>query len=238
MEIGMKIGEIRKKQKLTQEEFAKPFHVTRQTVSNWENEKSYPDLQTLIAISDMFDVSLDEMLKEDKNMLKKIDTGIKTSRILKKLFIAICALVVIAIGYFGAWYYNKVNLETHFNSQVESLNWDKDPEAPYYYMDKDSVRYRIDRLPAYVPLFRFDYYTKLVSASSVNPNEWNIIINDGKTTISFYNGNSPLLLDENGEITSSKPDSESLAIYERNEDKTKTVVPELWKLYNKLYKED
>ena len=55
MNIAMSILKIRKDKKLTQEEFAKLFNVTRQTVSNWENEKSYPDLQTLIKISDMFD---------------------------------------------------------------------------------------------------------------------------------------------------------------------------------------
>lgn len=64
MKIGTKIIEIRKERNMTQEDFAKLFHVTRQTVSNWENEKSYPDLQTLVQISNEFDVSLDTMLKE------------------------------------------------------------------------------------------------------------------------------------------------------------------------------
>lgn len=50
MNIGKKIIEIRKERNMTQEDFANIFHVTRQTVSNWENEKSYPDLQTLIRI--------------------------------------------------------------------------------------------------------------------------------------------------------------------------------------------
>ena len=45
MNIGNQILNIRKENQLTQEEFGKLFHVTRQTVSNWENGKSYPDLQ-------------------------------------------------------------------------------------------------------------------------------------------------------------------------------------------------
>src|SRR5699024_11349182 len=73
MNIGAKIIEIRKQRNMTQEDFAKIFHVTRQTVSNWENEKSYPDLQTLVQISNEFDVSLDTMLKEDMLMVKRID---------------------------------------------------------------------------------------------------------------------------------------------------------------------
>ena len=48
MNIGNQILNIRKEKQLTQEEFGRLFHVTRQTVSNWENGKSYPDLQILV----------------------------------------------------------------------------------------------------------------------------------------------------------------------------------------------
>ena len=59
MQLGQAIVQIRKERGLTQEAFAKMYSVTRQTVSNWENEKSYPDLSTLVKISDEFNVSLD-----------------------------------------------------------------------------------------------------------------------------------------------------------------------------------
>ena len=59
MRVGDQIFKIRKEKGMTQEEFSKLFNVTRQTVSNWENNKSYPDLQTLVNISDRFDISLD-----------------------------------------------------------------------------------------------------------------------------------------------------------------------------------
>ena len=64
---------IRKEKQLTQEEFGRLFHVTRQTVSNWENGKSYPELQILVSISDQFDISLDTLLKEDSKMVQSID---------------------------------------------------------------------------------------------------------------------------------------------------------------------
>ena len=51
MNIGNQILNIRKENQLTQEEFGILFHVTRQTVSNWENGKSYPDLQILVSMS-------------------------------------------------------------------------------------------------------------------------------------------------------------------------------------------
>ena len=73
MDIANQILNIRKEQKLTQEEFGKLFYVTRQTVSNWENGKSYPDLQTLVDISNQFEISLDVLLKEDTKMVKAID---------------------------------------------------------------------------------------------------------------------------------------------------------------------
>ena len=73
MNIGTQILKIRKEKGLTQEEFGKIFHVTRQTVSNWENEKSYPDLQILIEISNRFDISLDVLIKEDAKMVKTMD---------------------------------------------------------------------------------------------------------------------------------------------------------------------
>ena len=73
MDMGNQILTIRKEQGLTQEEFGNLLHVTRQTVSNWENKKSYPDLQTLVEISDRFGVSLDTLLKGDSLMVKEID---------------------------------------------------------------------------------------------------------------------------------------------------------------------
>ena len=51
MNIGNQILNIRKDSQLTQEEFGKLFHVTKQTVSNWENGKSYSDLQILVSMS-------------------------------------------------------------------------------------------------------------------------------------------------------------------------------------------
>lgn len=73
MNVGQNILTVRKDQNLTQAEFGKLFHVTRQTVSNWENGKSYPDLQILTDISDRFQISLDKLIKEDPNMVKRID---------------------------------------------------------------------------------------------------------------------------------------------------------------------
>lgn len=73
MNIANQILNIRKENNLTQEEFGELFYVTRQSVSNWENGKSYPDLQTLVDLSNHFEISLDKLLKEDSKMVKSID---------------------------------------------------------------------------------------------------------------------------------------------------------------------
>lgn len=70
MEIG-KLLKIRREQKnLTQQQVAAKFHVTRQTVSRWENDKSYPNIDTLVELSFFFDFSLDEILKGDDLMIE------------------------------------------------------------------------------------------------------------------------------------------------------------------------
>ena len=73
MNIGNQISAIRKEHQLTHEKFGELFHVTRQTVSNWENEKSYPDLKILIEISNRFEISLDQLLKEDDKIVQAMD---------------------------------------------------------------------------------------------------------------------------------------------------------------------
>ena len=70
MTLGSNIQKIRKEEHLSQEDFAEMFHVSRQTISNWENSKSYPDLETIIKISDSFQIFLDILLKEDLIMVK------------------------------------------------------------------------------------------------------------------------------------------------------------------------
>ena len=66
MNIGNQISAIRKEQQLTQEQFRSLFHVTRQTVSNWENEKTEPDIETLHKIAEVLEVSIEELIYGSK----------------------------------------------------------------------------------------------------------------------------------------------------------------------------
>ena len=107
MQLGQAIAQIRKERGLTQEAFAKMYNVTRQTVSNWENEKSYPDLSTLVKISDEFNVSLDILLKGDFRMVKDIDKKIKKQPFYIGIIIG---LVIIVVALFSFIYANDKRL--------------------------------------------------------------------------------------------------------------------------------
>ena len=71
MEVGNQIKKYRQSINLTQEELAEKIYVTRQTVSNWENGKNYPDLNSLIMLCDLFNISLDILVKGDVIEMKK-----------------------------------------------------------------------------------------------------------------------------------------------------------------------
>ena len=71
MEVGNQIKKYRQSINLTQEELAEKIYVTRQTVSNWENGKNYPDLNSLIMLCDLLDISLDILVKGDVIEMKK-----------------------------------------------------------------------------------------------------------------------------------------------------------------------
>ena len=57
--------------KLSQEELADRVYVTRQTISNWENGKSYPDIQSLLLLRDLFGISLDQLIQGDVEDMKE-----------------------------------------------------------------------------------------------------------------------------------------------------------------------
>lgn len=71
MELGRRIRQYRMDATLSQEELAERIFVTRQTVSNWENDKSYPDIKSLVLLSEVFHVSLDQFIKGDLEKMKE-----------------------------------------------------------------------------------------------------------------------------------------------------------------------
>ena len=97
MEIGKKLKNARIEAGLTQEKAAEKIDVSRQTISNWENEKSYPDIISVIALSDLYSVSLDELLKGDQKMAEHLEQSTNVVKSNKKLTGAILLNIILMI---------------------------------------------------------------------------------------------------------------------------------------------
>ena len=101
MEIGAKLRQARIAAGLTQEQTAEALGVSRQSISNWENEKNYPDIVSVVRLSDLYAVSLDALLKEEAPMSDYLDyleesTNTVRSRREQSLLILLCV-------YLGIW---------------------------------------------------------------------------------------------------------------------------------------
>ncbi len=147
MNPGNKIIELRKDNKMSQEQFAEVLNVSRQTVSNWENYKSYPDISTIIKISNVFHISLDILLKEDKHMIAKIDKEIKNSKKYQKILlgIAIIFMIILCTFLIYIFMYNRAKnkLEKQFSTAIKENNFYKNMNG-YYSLDlNNNITYTV-----------------------------------------------------------------------------------------------
>lgn len=102
MEIGAHIKGLRAGLDLSQDDLAARVYVSRQTVSSWENDKTYPDLQSLLLLSEIFGVTVDSLIKGDVDtMLKTIDSDIRLINILTIAYVAFMALTLACLAWFG-----------------------------------------------------------------------------------------------------------------------------------------
>lgn len=108
MELGRRIQKYRKEGALSQDALAEKVYVSRQTISNWENDKSYPDVKSLVLLSEVFQVSLDQLIKGDVEMLREqINQADKAkfehlSRIFSGMFM-VTILTPIPLAHFLSW---------------------------------------------------------------------------------------------------------------------------------------
>lgn len=110
MEIGSKLKNARNEKDITQEHAAEFLGVSRQTISNWENSKTYPDIISVIKMSDFYSVSLDHLLKEDNTMnqtyqdfLEESTNTVKAKKNLSKIIILSTYFVVWIIAMILFW---------------------------------------------------------------------------------------------------------------------------------------
>ncbi|WP_208560797.1 helix-turn-helix domain-containing protein [Marinilactibacillus kalidii] len=95
MEVGQRIKERRNELGMTQDQVAEYLGITRQTISNWENGKSYPDIERIIRLSELYTLSLDELLKGDQTMVNHLKEATEVNRFLKHFSVLMIVNIVL-----------------------------------------------------------------------------------------------------------------------------------------------
>ena len=150
MNISKQLKNYRKKLDISQEGLAEIIHVSRQTISNWENDKSYPNLQSLVLLSEYFEISLDELVKGDivimkdelgRNEMKKLTICSILSYIVTAFsvvffvkFKSIIPVITLILGVFlmfwTAWKIEKIKKNKDIKTYEEIMAYMKKQEIP------------------------------------------------------------------------------------------------------------
>lgn len=105
MKISAQIKKYRTGMNLSQEELAEKLYVSRQTISNWETGKNYPDIHSLLLMSTLFQVSLDELIKGDIEIMEEEikESEIKKLRVYGKVLTGLMAAMVLSAVPLSLW---------------------------------------------------------------------------------------------------------------------------------------
>ncbi len=105
MELAWQLKVKREEHGLSQDEVAKAIFVSRQTVSNWENDKTYPDVQSLLLLSQLYDVPIDELVKGDAARIQQVvEQDSRKMRLLSYGVVGFSALAFLfLLGFSIAW---------------------------------------------------------------------------------------------------------------------------------------
>ncbi len=139
MELGKQIKKHRQEVQLSQEKLADRVYVSRQTISNWENDKSYPDVNSLVLLSEIFQISLDNLIKGDIEVMKDViqkEEIVKMNRYGKIYTIMLIVTAISAVPLFmwlGVWAFIPWGiiwaLSMYFAVQVEKVKKDNDVQT-------------------------------------------------------------------------------------------------------------
>lgn len=101
MNIGKRLKDARIESGYTQEQVAEQLDVSRQTISSWENGRTFPDIVSVVSLSDIYDVSLDVLIKGDEKMLEHLEESTNIVKSNRKLLFAIIANILTAMAMIG-----------------------------------------------------------------------------------------------------------------------------------------
>ncbi len=98
--LGSRLQRLRAQHNWSQQELADQVYVTRQTISNWETGKNYPDLQSLLLLSKIFAISLDDLVKGDLEIMRETikRSDIHSMYVYTYLMIGLIMAAIIAFG--------------------------------------------------------------------------------------------------------------------------------------------
>ncbi|HGI5089970.1 TPA: helix-turn-helix domain-containing protein [Streptococcus agalactiae] len=105
MEIGQQIIRYRKQQALSQEELVEKVYVSRQSISNWENDKTYPDIYSLLLLSQIFQVSLDQLIKGDIEKMKYTITQVDKKNFERDTKVMVTLMILLMISSYPLVYF-------------------------------------------------------------------------------------------------------------------------------------
>lgn len=111
MTMGEKIQLLRKQHGMSQEELAQQLNVSRQAISKWELDCSKPDIDNIISLGELFNISTDYLLTEQQNDNKKIQENvqnnksnilkiIESSKLYKSIFILVCIIIIFLLFFY------------------------------------------------------------------------------------------------------------------------------------------
>ena len=116
--VSKNLKKIRTEKKLTQDALAEKIHVTRQAISNWENDKTKPDIEALELLAEVLEVDIEELIYgEKKAVINSQDKTKQKNRI--KITLAVVGSIFVASGlailFFGFWQNFSISLQTVFS---------------------------------------------------------------------------------------------------------------------------
>lgn len=231
MELSERLKQARKQNNYTQQEVADILNISRTTISSWEVGRTIPSINYIIDLSNIYNISLDILLKEDISVRKQINKEEKTKKIYKKISIITLIVLSIFILINSIWWIKTTN-----DYKEVTKHFDKTQYG--YNLEKNKINYSIGK-PKYLS---FSNDKQLEAVSQNNGHKWIFSKNEnyGKIYVKFSNGgessliiNSELVFDEKANqdigLTFSKEEQKDIDTY-LNKNK-----PSLQKFYDNSY---
>ena len=235
--LGKKLMEIRKENKMSQEEFAELFNVSRQTVSAWENSKSYPDIETLIRISEKFNISLDILLKENTKMVKDIDRKVKDNKKLKIIITVLltCLVLGVVILLLNSYWEKKEYKEdrTRYQEIISNLNllgFSKKDGIGYSEIIEDDVTY-------YVYAEFPEALKEGISANRLLEDTTIMADYDGEKVAVTYSNDKNIIVycNKDGSLKNENQNKNYTAMYNEYKDETVKMIKRMTSLFDEVY---